>query len=91
MLATAVVGTSVASNIAQGETGSNNLPGSATELNKLNATPSELVKNYTNYYEFTFDKEGSTKLAQNLQIDPWRVEIAGEVEKNPSPSSLKTS
>lgn len=81
MLATAVVDTSISSNYAQGEAGSNDLLGTATELNKTNVTPSDLVKNYTNYYEFTFDKEGSTKLAQNLHIDPWSVEIAGEIEK----------
>ena len=82
MLATAAVGTSLSSNFAQGETGTNNFLGTATELNKSNATPSDLVKNYTNYYEFTFDKEDSTRLAQKLEIDPWHVEIAGEVEKN---------
>lgn len=44
-------------------------------------TPAELVKNYTNYYEFSFNKEDSTELAQNLQTDNWSVEISGEVEK----------
>jgi len=47
----------------------------------LTPTPAELVKNYTNYYEFAFDKEGSTQLAQTLRTDPWSVEISGEVEK----------
>ncbi|MSR16762.1 MAG: protein-methionine-sulfoxide reductase catalytic subunit MsrP [Methylococcaceae bacterium] len=46
----------------------------------LTPTPIELVKNYTNYYEFTLNKEDSTKLAQNLVIDPWSLEISGEVE-----------
>ena len=49
--------------------------------NSLKPTPSELVKNYTNYYEFTFNKDDSTKLAQSMVIDPWSVEISGEVEK----------
>lgn len=49
--------------------------------NALTPTPIELVKNYTNYYEFTLDKEDSTKLAQNFIADPWSLEISGEVEK----------
>jgi methionine sulfoxide reductase catalytic subunit len=49
--------------------------------NSLDATPVELVKHYTNYYEFSFDKEKSTKLAQNLKIDPWSIEVSGEVER----------
>ena len=40
-----------------------------------------MVKNYTNYYEFSFNKEGSTELAQALRTDRWKVEISGEVEK----------
>ncbi len=47
----------------------------------LTPTPIELVKNYTNYYEFTLNKEDSTKLAQNFIVDPWSLEISGEVEK----------
>ncbi|MCX7066553.1 MAG: protein-methionine-sulfoxide reductase catalytic subunit MsrP [Methylococcales bacterium] len=47
----------------------------------LTPTPLELIKNYTNYYEFAFNKEDSTDLAQHLAIDPWSVEISGEVEK----------
>jgi len=46
----------------------------------LTPTPIELVKNYTNYYEFTLNKEDSTKLAQNFIVDPWSLEISGEVE-----------
>lgn len=47
----------------------------------LTPTPADLIKNYTNYYEFAFNKQDSTKLAQNLRTDPWSVEISGEVEK----------
>lgn len=50
-------------------------------LNPANVTPSKLVKSYTNYYEFAFDKEGATQSAQALTTDNWSVEIAGEVEK----------
>ena len=58
-----------------------NLVKSTTLDNSLKPTPVELVKNYTNYYEFTFNKDDSTKLAQSMVIDPWSVEISGEVEK----------
>ncbi|MGR8930264.1 MAG: protein-methionine-sulfoxide reductase catalytic subunit MsrP [Gammaproteobacteria bacterium] len=44
-------------------------------------TPERLAKNYTNYYEFSFNKEDSTSLAQRLVTDQWRVEICGEVEE----------
>ncbi|WP_442923366.1 protein-methionine-sulfoxide reductase catalytic subunit MsrP [Methylomonas sp. LL1] len=44
-------------------------------------TPAKLSKNYTNYYEFSFNKEDSTELAQNLRTDGWELEISGEVEK----------
>ena len=47
----------------------------------LVTTPAKLIQNYTNYYEFSFNKEDSTELAQHLPIDPWSVEISGEVEK----------
>lgn len=58
-----------------------NMVKSATLNDDLKPTPAELVKNYTNYYEFTFNKDDSTKLAQSMIIDPWSVEISGEVEK----------
>ena len=45
------------------------------------ATPEKLVKNYTNYYEFSFNKEDSTQLAQNLTTDNWAIDISGEIEK----------
>jgi len=44
-------------------------------------TPSILPKQYTNYYEFSFNKEDSTQLAQNLNTNQWTVEISGEIEK----------
>ncbi|MFA5982517.1 MAG: protein-methionine-sulfoxide reductase catalytic subunit MsrP [Methylococcaceae bacterium] len=44
-------------------------------------TPLALIQNYTNYYEFAFSKEGATNTAQALTIDPWSVEVCGEVEK----------
>lgn len=56
------------------------LPKSDMTADSLIPTPAALVKNYTNYYEFAFNKKDSTKLAQNLMTDPWSVEISGEVE-----------
>jgi sulfoxide reductase catalytic subunit YedY len=58
-----------------------NLAKSDLSNHALTPTPIELVKNYTNYYEFTLNKEDSTKLAQNFIADPWSLEISGEVEK----------
>jgi len=46
----------------------------------LTPTPRELIENYTNYYEFTFNKEDATHLAQALKTDDWSVNISGEVE-----------
>jgi sulfoxide reductase catalytic subunit YedY len=58
-----------------------NLSSSEFSEKSLTPTQSELIKNYTNYYEFSFNKEDSTHLAKNLVIDPWSIEISGEVEK----------
>jgi len=54
----------------------------------LTATSAEIVKNHTNYYEFTYNKTDATTLAQALPIDPWSVEITGEVE-NPGTYHLE--
>ncbi|MEQ1635743.1 MAG: protein-methionine-sulfoxide reductase catalytic subunit MsrP [Methylococcales bacterium] len=48
---------------------------------KLTPTPLKYIRNYTNYYEFSYNKEGSTDLAQKLTTDPWSVEISGAAEK----------
>lgn len=59
-------------------------PGLINNPNSLNSeatTPVDTVKNYTNYYEFSFNKEDSTELAQNLRTDNWTIEMAGEIEK----------
>lgn len=58
------------------------LPRGQFSNDALTPTPAELIKNYTNYYEFAFNKQDSTKLAQHLRTDPWSVEISGEVEKS---------
>jgi sulfoxide reductase catalytic subunit YedY len=78
---TAVAGASVSSAWAgENKTGWANLTKSNVSTDVLTPTPVELVKNYTNYYEFTLNKEDSTKLAQKFVVDPWSLEISGEVE-----------
>ena len=58
-----------------------NLKRSQSSIDNDFVTPKKLVENYTNYYEFSFNKEDSTELAQNLRTDQWNLEIVGEVEK----------
>ncbi len=48
---------------------------------KLQVTNREDVANYTNYYEFSTNKQDSTVLAKALKTKPWTVEVVGEVEK----------
>lgn len=55
---------------------------------KLTPTSSDIFKNYTNYYEFSFNKEDSTELAKNFPTNPWQLEISGEVE-NPIKLNLE--
>ncbi|MGY6274559.1 protein-methionine-sulfoxide reductase catalytic subunit MsrP [Methylomonas sp. MgM2] len=52
------------------------------DFSDLNAvTPQHLVESYTNYYEFSFNKEDSTELAQRFRADRWSVQIGGEIAK----------
>jgi len=44
-------------------------------------TSFEDITNYTNYYEFTTDKEGVAELAKDFQTSPWEVEVYGLVNK----------
>ena len=48
---------------------------------KLPVTDREDVASYTNYYEFSTNKQDSTVLARALKTRPWSVEVAGEAEK----------
>lgn len=82
VLATIVAGSGISPVLANGNTPVwANLPKGDFSADSLTPTPAELIKNYTNYYEFAFNKQDSTKLAQNLRTDPWSVEISGEVEQ----------
>ncbi len=82
LFASAVAGSTFSSAFAAGEPDWKDLPKTNFLANTEIPTSIDLVKNYTNYYEFTFNKEDSTHLAQSLKIDPWSVEITGEVEKS---------
>ena len=48
---------------------------------KLQVSDVEDIASYTNYYEFTTNKQDSTILARALKTSPWKVRIEGEVEK----------
>ena len=81
MLATMLSGSSISSALANSNKSVwANLPKSDLSNDSLILTPAELIKNYTNYYEFSFNKNDSARLAQNLRTDPWSIEISGEVE-----------
>ena len=79
LLATMVTGAGISS--ANANPAWANLPQGNAAAELLTPTPIELIKNYTNYYEFAFNKQDAASLAQNLRTDPWSVEISGEVEK----------
>jgi sulfoxide reductase catalytic subunit YedY len=45
------------------------------------ATSFDAIANYTNFYEFSTDKEAVTVLAKNFQTSPWMVEVGGLVHR----------
>lgn len=47
----------------------------------LPVTNRDDVAGYTNYYEFSTNKQDSTVLAKALKTKPWSVEVTGEAEK----------
>jgi sulfoxide reductase catalytic subunit YedY len=56
------------------------LSASGDELgDKLTAL--EAVTNYTNFYEFTVEKDGVASLAAGFRTSPWTVEVGGLVHK----------
>ncbi|MFM8342295.1 MAG: protein-methionine-sulfoxide reductase catalytic subunit MsrP [Methylomonas sp.] len=69
-------------------TGINNVFANSQITEKLTPTSVDIFKNYTNYYEFSFNKEDSTQLAKNFPTNPWQLEISGEVE-NPLKLNLE--
>ncbi len=52
------------------------------------ATDGEDIYGFTNYYEFSSDKSGPTKLAQDFQTSPWTIQFSGLVE-NPLEISVE--
>jgi len=44
-------------------------------------TPIEYVTSYNNFYEFGSDKDDPSNYAREMRIDPWSIEIEGEVGK----------
>jgi len=44
-------------------------------------TPYKDVTSYNNYYEFSTDKDGPSKLAKDFRTRPWKVKIDGLVDK----------
>jgi methionine sulfoxide reductase catalytic subunit len=46
----------------------------------LDPTPRSLVRNYINYYELAIDKVTPVDLAKQITIDPWSIEVTGQVE-----------
>ena len=45
------------------------------------ATPFEDVTAYNNFYEFGTDKGDPARYAHEMSVDPWSVEVVGEVNK----------
>ena len=44
-------------------------------------TPSQYASTYNNFYEFGTDKGDPARFAEEMTIDPWSVEVTGEVAK----------
>ncbi len=54
-----------------------------SQISDIGETPNTFdeITHYNNYYEFTTDKEGVARLAENFQTSPWEVEVSGLVNK----------
>ncbi|MGE4618508.1 MAG: protein-methionine-sulfoxide reductase catalytic subunit MsrP, partial [Planctomycetota bacterium] len=44
-------------------------------------TPESISSVYNNFYEFTTVKNQVWKMARNFKVDPWKIEVSGDVEK----------
>jgi len=51
-------------------------------------TPYQDVVTYNNFYEFGMDKGDPSRYAQQFQVDPWSIEVAGECD-NPATYHLE--
>ncbi len=45
-------------------------------------TRKDIAARYNNFYEFSLDKARVWPLAQAFKIEPWEIEVKGQVEKN---------
>jgi sulfoxide reductase catalytic subunit YedY len=65
-------------------------PKAGTQTDELGdpLTLYDVITNYNNYYEFSYDKEGIGQLAANFPISPWTVAVGGLV-KNPKTYGLE--
>ncbi|KAE9532243.1 protein-methionine-sulfoxide reductase catalytic subunit MsrP [Ursidibacter arcticus] len=50
------------------------------EKSDLILTPENKITGYNNFYEFGVDKGSPAQYAKDFKVDPWTVEITGEVE-----------
>lgn len=76
-----VLGSGLNSAFADNQTNWQQIPKAGIAKGSLEPTTASLVKQYTNYYEFSIDKVESSQIAEKLKTDPWSVEISGEIEK----------
>jgi sulfoxide reductase catalytic subunit YedY len=63
------------------------LAGASTDELGDPLTTFDAVTHYNNYYEFTVQKEGVARLAENFVTSPWQVEVGGLVN-NPKTYDL---
>ena len=45
-------------------------------------TEEHIAAQYNNFYEFSLDKARVWPLAQDFKIEPWEIEVKGQVEKD---------
>lgn len=57
------------------------VPESGPYTTKESMTPFDDVTTYNNFYEFGTGKSDPASNAKNFSVDPWKVEISGEVAK----------
>ncbi|MBI9046797.1 MAG: protein-methionine-sulfoxide reductase catalytic subunit MsrP [Anaerolineaceae bacterium] len=64
-------------------------PSAAAIMDELGASANSYkdITNYNNFYEFTTDKEGVARLAENYPTSPWQVQVGGLVN-NPKTYSI---
>ncbi|MAW77729.1 MAG: protein-methionine-sulfoxide reductase catalytic subunit MsrP [Planctomycetes bacterium] len=78
------VDTSEAFRAAIGDLGKELFPAKRSEkytIEPRTLTPEKIASVYNNFYEFTTKKSGVWRMARNFKVDPWKIEIAGDVEK----------